>query len=1154
MDFVHLHNHSEYSLLDGACRVTSMIEQAKSYGMDSIAITDHGVMYGVIKFYKEALKQGVKPILGCEVYSAQRSRFDRDKQDFDLGHLVLLAENNEGWQNLLKIVSIGYTEGFYYKPRIDMEVLRRHSKGIIALSACLAGFIARSMSENNYQRAKEYALEYVDIFGKDNFFIELQDHNLPEQRAINGKLIALAKEQDIGLVVTNDVHYLNRASAQTHDVLICIQTGKTIDDTDRLRFDTEEFYLKSPEEMAMLFPQVPEAMENTVKIAKRCNVELEFGKIHLPSFKVPGRDAYEYMRTLCYEGLNKRYSELTDEIKDRAEYELKVIRDMGYVDYYLIVWDFIRHAREIGIMVGPGRGSGAGSIVAYALRITDMDPIKYNLLFERFLNPERISMPDFDVDFCPERRQEVIDYVVEKYGKENVSQIITFGTMGAKQAVRDVARVLNLPYADADRLSKLIPFELKMTIDRALEVSTELKALYDNNEITKRIIDIARDIEGMPRHASTHAAGVIICSDPVVSYSPLARNGEVIITQFDMDIVQELGLVKMDFLGLRNLTVIRYALDMIRETLGEEIDLSTIDYSVKKVYDIIAAGYTDGVFQLESSGMKQFMKELKPDSFEDIIAGISLFRPGPMDQIPLYIKNKNNPSGVTYKHPLLKNILEVTYGCMVYQEQVMQIVRDLAGYSLGRADLVRRAMSKKKSDVMKKERFNFIHGITDEDGNVLVEGAIRRGVDEKTANTLFDEIMDFANYAFNKSHAAAYAVVAYQTAYLKALYPAQFMAALLSSVLSDSGKISQYIIECARLNIKLLPPDINQSQSGFAVQNSSIRFGLVAVKNVGQGIITRVVEEREQNGPYTSLRDFCTRQADGDLNKRTIESLIKSGAFDCMGKKRSQLIAVYDTILDDVAQIKKQNISGQLSLFGETHEHLNDDRYPSIAEYSLKELLAMEKDIMGIYLSGHPLDEYKERMETVATANTADIYTVAAGEAGAPPHITDGAFVTVAGVIIKRRDKSTKNNSIMSFINVEDLYGTIEVIVFPKVLQLYNDEIKEDNVVIIRGKLDIKEEQEPKILAEEIQGLKNLSDLPDIQEKKLYIKLKTGKDFLWDNVIEILTDHSGATPVYVFFEETQNIIMTEKDKCVSISDGLIGKLEGLLGSDCVKIK
>ena len=1160
MGFVHLHVHTQYSLLDGACRIPDLIKKTKDMGMDSIAITDHGSMYGAIEFYKEAVKQGVKPIIGCEVYTAAGSRHDKSKEtNGSQGHLLLLAENMTGYRNIMNMVSIGYIEGFYYKPRIDLEVLEKYKDGVIAFSACLAGDIPRALLDGRFEQAVELAKKYLNIFGEGNFYLELQDHGIREQKELNKRLINLSKQTGIPLVATNDVHYINKEDAESQDVLLCIQTGKTIDEEDRMRFETPEFYLKSPDDMKALFSYIPEAVENTLKIAQRCNVEIEFGKLHLPSFDVPGDiDHFDYLKKLCFEGLEKRYGINASQNKERLEYELNTIKNMGFVDYFLIVWDFIRYARENNIMVGPGRGSAAGSLTAYCLGITNIDPIKYNLIFERFLNPERISMPDIDIDFCYERRQEVIDYVINKYGEDKVAQIITFGTMAARAAVRDVGRALNIPYADVDTVAKLIPFELGMTIDRALEVNTELRNAYENDGVVKKLIDMAKSLEGLPRHASTHAAGVVISKEPISTYVPLQKNDEIVTTQFPMGTLEELGLLKMDFLGLRTLTVIRDAVEMIRRYKGIEVDINNIDFEDKKPLELLCSGDTEGVFQLESAGMKQFIKELCPERFEDIIAVISLYRPGPMDQIPKYIKNKNNPDSVVYKHPLLEKILDVTYGCIVYQEQVMQIVRELGGYSLGRADLVRRAMSKKKYDVMEQEKTNFIYGITDGNGKIIVPGAIRNGVDENTAKDIFNEMIDFAKYAFNKSHAAAYAVIAYQTAWLKYYYPTEFMAALLTSVLDNTSKVAQYIQECRRMNIELLPPDVNESYDGFTVSNNCIRFGLVAVKNVGRAFIKNLIKERDENGKFKSFRDFYERMSSKDLNKRAIESLVKSGAFDCFGIYRSKLLAYYDIIINAVDDEKKRNIEGQISLFNigqeDKKDEIDEDIMPDIQEFSIREILTMEKETMGIYLSGHPLDQYKELIDRNADVTTMDLLSFADETVSDLKNVSgrkllsDGSVVSLGGMIVNKKLKTTKNNSMMAFITLEDLYGTIEVIVFPKVLERYSRIFAEDNIVIIKGRVSIREEEEPKLICEEARTITAAE-----KGEKLYIKIEKEGNGVLRKIKPVLKFFSGSVPVYVLYEDTGRLTVAPVELWVTVSDILINELKEIAGSENVKI-
>lgn len=1155
-EFVHLHTHTKFSLLDGACRIDELLDTAASLGMKSMAITDHGNMYGVVEFYKEAKKRGIKPILGCEAYTAPRSRFDMNgRRDAEPGHLVLLAENDAGWHNLIKIISAGFVDGFYYKPRIDMEILRMYSEGIICLSACLAGDIPRSLLDDNNEKAEEYIKQFIDIFGRENFFIELQDHNIPDQKRVNAKLIPLAEKYGLGMVVTNDIHYIKKDDASVQDVLLCIQTNKKVTDENRMKFASDEFYVKSPEEMASLFPDMPQLLENTVKIAERCNVELEFGKFHLPQYPLPeGTDSYEFLEKLCIDGIKKRYPENFEDLMPRMQYELETIYSMGYVDYFLIVWDFIKYAKDNNIMVGPGRGSAAGSIVSYVLKITDIDPIKYNLIFERFLNPARISMPDIDIDFCIERRGEVINYVNEKYGHENVAQIVTFGTLKAKQAVRDCARAMDIPYAYANKIAKLIPNDLKMTITKALKESRELAQLYESDEQIKSVIDVARALEGITRHASTHAAGVVICSRPVTDYVPLSRNGEIITTQFDMETVQDMGLLKMDFLGLRNLTIIRDALDMIKRDFGRELELDKIDYSAKPVYDMISSGFTDGVFQLESRGMRNFMIELKPENLEDIIAGISLFRPGPMDQIPVYVKNKNNPDRVTYKHPLLKPILDVTYGCMVYQEQVMEIVRQLGGYSLGRADLVRRAMSKKKFDVMEKERQYFIYGLTDDKGNIEIEGALRRGLDEQTANEIFDEMIDFANYAFNKSHAAAYAIVAYQTAYLKVFYPVQYMAALLTSVLSSTDKVYQYKTEANRLNIKLLPPDINKSSDGFTADGENIRFGLSAIKNVGHNVVSAIISERTANGNFTSFADFVSRMYSRELNKRTIESFIKTGVFDSLGINRRRLLNGYEAVLDGLADEKKSVMEGQISLFGDDTPKISSDEFPDAPEFSVKERLKMEKEMTGIYISGHPLDHYSDLLKRLSYVTTADILPSDSEEDSVSYEtaVNDGDNVTMVGIVSDIVENRTKSGGIMAFIILEDLYSTIETVAFSRLYERTKPFLEKETAVLVRGRIDINETQ-TKLIAEDIMLLDTVNPQQETKsaEGTLFIKFKLGKYFLLDMIMDILVQYRGSNPVCIYNEETNRKFISGKEYYVANSPELFDKISEILGNSNV---
>lgn len=1082
-DFVHLHIHSEFSLLDGANRIKDLPVRAKELGMKAMAITDHGVMYGVIDFYKACKKEGIKPIIGCEVYVASRTRFDKEAQDKKYYHLILLAKNNKGYQNLSKLVSLGFTEGYYYKPRIDLEILEKYHEGIICLSGCLAGAVSQAILNGNIEEAENVAKWHHNVFGED-YYLEIQNNGVKEQVMVNQKIIQIARRLNIPIVATNDAHYLKKEDAYNHEVLLCIQTGKRITDEDRMRFETDELYVKSPEEMSEYFKNFPDAIENTVKIAEKCNVEFEFGHTILPNYDVPEEYAthYDYFKKLCDDGIKKRYGENpSQEILDRAAYELKIISQMGYVDYYLIVWDYINYAKSVGIPVGPGRGSGAGSILAYAIGITDIDPMKYNLLFERFLNPERISMPDFDVDFCYERRGKVIDYVERKYGKDHVSQIITFGTMSARMVIRDVGRALDMPYAECDKLAKMIPNELHITIKKAMEQNKELRDLYESDDEIHKMLDIAMALEGMPRQASTHACGIVITKEPVDTYVPLyVRDGQIS-TQFIMTTLEELGLLKMDFLGLRTLTVIQDAIDLVKENRGIDVEFDK-DMNDPKVYKLWQNGESIGIFQFESQGMTNFMKELKPDCLEDIIAGVSLYRPGPMDQIPRYISNKKNPDNAEYTHPSLIPILNVTYGCMVYQEQVMQIVRDLAGYSLGRADLVRRAMGKKKLDVMAKEREYFIHGQADENGNVVIKGCIRNGIDEASANKIFDEMAEFAKYAFNKSHAAAYAVVSYRTAYLKAYYPEEFMAATLNSFLGNLDKIPMYIDECKRLNIDILKPDINKSFTKFTVDNGKIRFGLGSVKNVGIAAVNAIVKEREENGNYESFTDFCERMKNEAVNKKCIESLIRAGAFDQFEQTRATLLASFESILDTIQDTSRKSFAGQVTMFdlAAPEDNVNELKYSfnEQKEFSEKDLLSMEKEMLGIYISGHPLEKLREQIERETNVNSMKLNELAnlqstvldEGEFIARKNeYKDGQFVKYAGIITNVKKKYTKNNTIMAFVTVEDLYGTVEIIVFENCYQEASKYLVEESIVMVEGRLSIREDDEPKIVARTIK-------------------------------------------------------------------------------------
>jgi len=1149
LQFTHLHVHTQYSLLDSSSKIRELILRTKELGMDSIAITDHGVMYGIIDFYKTAKENGIKPILGCEVYVSSGSRFNKESSpDNFYYHLVLLAENEEGYKNLIKLVSYGFIEGFYYKPRIDIELLKRYHKGIIALSACLSGPISKNLLNHSYEKAKEFAVMYNNIFGDGNFYIEIQDHGMEVQKRINQQLIKMSGETGIPLVCTNDSHYIMREDAQAHDILLCIQTNKTINDENRMRYEGSEFYLKSPEEMHSLFYYVKEALENTNKIAQRCNVDFEFNKYKLPVFTVPeNKTAFEYLKELCYSGLKLRYKDITPNIEHRLNYELDVINQMGFVDYFLIVWDFIKYAKDNDIIVGPGRGSAAGSIVSYVLQITDIDPIQYNLIFERFLNPERISMPDIDIDFCYERRQEVIDYVIKKYGADHVSQIITFGTMAARNAIRDVGRVLAMPYNEVDKIAKMIPIDpkIKITISKSLEMNYQLKREYDSDENIKYLIDMSMKLEGLPRHASTHAAGVVICDKPVIEYVPLNSNDGVITTQFTMTTIEELGLLKMDFLGLRTLTVIQNAFKEMSRNRKNNINIS---YNDSKVFELISSGNTEGIFQLESSGMKQFIKELKPQNIEDIIAGIALYRPGPMEFIPQYIKVKNNPESIKYLHPLLEPILKPTYGCIIYQEQVMQIVRELAGYSLGRSDMVRRAMSKKKTDVMIQERKNFIYGC---DG---VPGCIENGISEKIANKIFDDMVDFAKYAFNRSHAAAYAVVAYQTAWLKTYYPVEFMAALMTSVMDNTEKIAEYIETCKKMNIDVLPPDVNKGYSGFSVLNGKILFGLSAIKNVGKGNIEALVNEREKNHEYSSLSQFLER-LNGKFNTRCIESLIKAGAFDSLGGFRSQYMEVYKDIYTSISNNKKKNIEGQISLFSILKKDKNfeadKDDLPDIPEYETNKKLSFEKEVLGIYVSDHPLSKYKETLDKFTSATSLDFNSQEVNEFGVVQHkIFDRQPVAIGGIISSVSIKYTKNNKTMAFITLEDLHGTIEVVIFPNVYSTFSSVLIEDEIVIVNGNASISEEQPPKVICQKITSYNQLNKL----NRTLWLKIPKNSNLSIKNLIDVLSENKGKTPVKVFDEATNQRLYINSNNWVNVNNEFILKLKNILGEKCVVLK
>lgn len=1155
MAFTHLHVHTEYSLLDGSNKIKEYVKRVKELGMNSAAITDHGVMYGVIDFYKACKADGINPILGCEIYVAPNSRFDKELTGGEdrYYHLVLLAENNTGYDNLMRIVSRGFTEGYYYKPRVDMEILNQFHEGIIALSACLAGEVQRYIQKGLVDEAKKTALKYRDCFGENNFFLELQDHGLPEQKMVNTTLLQMSRELNIPLVVTNDVHYTYADDVKPHDILLCIQTGKKLADEDRMRYVGGQYYVKSEEEMKGLFPYAWEAVENTQRIADRCHVELEFGVTKLPHFEVPqGYDPWTYLNKLCYDGLKERYGDENapagdsgQTLKERLDYELNVIKSMGYVDYFLIVWDFINYAKQNEIMVGPGRGSAAGSIVSYALKITNIDPIKYNLLFERFLNPERISMPDIDIDFCYERRQEVIDYVSRKYGAEKVVQIVTFGTLAAKGVIRDVGRVMDLPYAYVDSLAKMIPNELNITIDRALQINPELRKMYETDEQVKELINMSKRLEGLPRHTSMHAAGVVICSKPAEELVPLSRGADgSITTQFTMTTIEELGLLKMDFLGLRTLTVIQDAVKLVEKGKGIHIDIDEIDYDDKKVLASIGTGKTDGMFQLESGGMKSFMKELKPENLEDIIAGISLYRPGPMDFIPKYIKGKSSIGPVSYACPQLEPILAPTYGCIVYQEQVMQIVRDLGGYTLGRSDLVRRAMSKKKQAVMEKERDNFIYGNKEEG----VPGCLANGIPVQVASQIYDDMMDFAKYAFNKSHAACYAVVAYQTAYLKYYYPVEFMAALMTSVIDNSNKVAEYIMTCRSMGITILPPDINQGESGFSVSDKSIRYALTAIKSVGRPVIESVVEERRLRGPYTNLKDFITRMSDKEVNKKAVENFIKAGAFDSLPGTRKQFMTAYVQIMERINHDKKNNMAGQISLFDIVSEEEKKDyevKLPEVGEYSKEMQLAFEKEVLGIYISGHPLEEWEELWKKGITNTTADfVLNEETGECA----LKDNALAVIGGLIADKKIKYTKNDKIMAFLQVEDLLGTVEVIVFPRDYEKNNARLVEDNKVFIRGRVSSEEERDGKLICERITGF---DEIP----KKLWIKFSNMTDYEKnaEELFNLLADSDGKDGVVIYIEADRAMKKLPPNKNVCADEELLARLSGKFGKDNIKI-
>lgn len=1149
MSFVHLHVHTEYSLLDGSNKIQEYVSRVRELGMTAAAITDHGAMYGVIEFYKAATAAGIRPILGCEVYVAPNSRFDREHVSGEdrYYHLVLLAETNEGYGNLIKIVSKGFLDGYYYRPRVDMEVLRRYHKGIIATSACVAGEVSRELLRGDYEKAKAAALKYEECFGTGNFFLELQDHGLPQQKTVNPQLLRLSEETGIELIVTNDVHYTNAEDAEAHDILLCIQTGKKLQDEDRMRYDGGQYFVKSEEEMQALFPYAKQALENTQKIADRCHVEIEFGKTKLPKYDVPdGYTAWEYLNRLCFDGLAQRYpKQQAQELKSRLEYELDVIKTMGYVDYFLIVWDYIHFAKEHGISVGPGRGSAAGSLVAYTTGITNIDPIKYSLIFERFLNPERVSMPDIDVDFCYERRQEVIDYVVKKYGKECVTQIVTFGTLAARGVIRDVGRVMDMPYSFVDSISKNVPSELNITIQKALDMNPDLRKIYEEDEGVKKLIDMSKRLEGLPRHTSTHAAGVVISQKPMDEYVPLSRGVDgMVTTQFTMTTLEELGLLKMDFLGLRTLTVIDSAVRLAEKDTGIKIDIDHIDYNDQKVLDSLGTGRTDGVFQLESSGMKNFVKELKPHSLEDIIAGIALYRPGPMDFIPAYVRGKNMHGQIQYDCPQLEPILAPTYGCIVYQEQVMQIVRDLAGYTWGRSDIVRRAMSKKKGRVMEEERKNFVYG-NEEQG---VKGCIANGISEKAANRIFDEMIDFAKYAFNKSHAAAYAVISYQTAYLKYYYPVEFMAAIMTSVMNNINKVSEYIQTSRNMGMEILPPDINEGEGGFSVSGKNIRYGMSAIKSVGHPVIEALIEERKKNGPFKNLEDFITRLSDREMNKRAVENLIKAGAMDTLAGNRRQKMMVYQQIMESISHEKKTSMSGQISLFDLVPEEDKKDyeiRMPDAAEFDKETLLAFEKEVLGVYISGHPLEEYEDKWKKNITAKTTDF--LLDDETGTAK-VQDGQKVTVGGMLVHRTVKYTKNNKTMAFLTLEDLVGTLEIIVFPRDYEKYRSYFEDEARIFAEGRVTIEEEKNGKLILERVYSF-------DETPKELWLQFPDMESYQSQEprVLEELRASDGQDDVVVYIADRRVMKRLGPQWRVAAAGPLVQSLRDVFGQNNVKV-
>ena len=1173
-EFVHLHLHTEYSLLDGACRIQPLMEHLKKIGQKAVAITDHGVMYGAVDFYKAAKKAGIKPIIGSELYVAARTRFDRVYElDAAAYHLVLLCKNEIGYKNLIKLCSAGFTEGFYIKPRIDFDLLKQHSEGLVCLSACLAGEVQQFLLNDNYQGAKECALKYDAVFGRGNYYLELQDHGIEDQKKVNVGLIKLSRETGIPLVATNDAHYIDRSDYQMHDVLLCIQTGKTLEDEDRMRFTGKEFYVKSGDEMEQLFPYAIEALENTVHIAEMCNMDFVFGHYHLPAFQLPEgeTDAFSYLEKLCWQGFEQRYPHGSEAYRERLQYELGMIQRMGFVEYFLIVGDFISFARSRGIPVGPGRGSGAGSMAAYCMRITDVDPMRYSLFFERFINPERVSMPDFDIDFCPNRRQEVIEYVNHKYGEDHVAQIVTFGTMAARAVVRDVGRVMNMPYVEVDLIAKLIPQELKMTLDKALTASPELKRYYDDDPRVKALLDMSRQIEGMPRNCSTHAAGVIIASAPVDEFVPLSKGDQGVVTQYVMTTLEELGLLKMDFLGLRNLTIIDDAVKMIHQA-GKPLDWEHLDYDDQGVFEMLCKGHTAGVFQMESSGMTDVAIRMKPHSVEDLTAIVALFRPGPMQSIPTYIQRKHNPQEITYAHPLLKDILSVTYGCIVYQEQVMEIFRVLAGYSLGRADVVRRAMSKKKFDVLEGERANFVYGNEKEN----IPGCAANGVPADVANHIFDEMLDFANYAFNKAHAVCYAVLAYQTAYLKYHYPQEYMAALLTSVLGQTAKVSEYIAQCKDLGITVLPPDVNESRADFTVAGDNIRFGIGAVKNVGVGLIEHLVKEREENGKFQSFEDFCQRMSDYDLNKRMLENLIKCGAFDSLGHRRSQLMAVYVGILDAASSDKKKNLEGQIDLFADFRDEMPvRTTMPNIPEYPVRELLSMERETCGLYLSGHPMEDLAPLAQK---AKATPIGKIHLGQEDGNAEVQDGDYVTIAGMVSSVKMKLTKKQTNMAYITIEDLSGSLEIMAFEKVLVTGGSYFQVDQPVLVYGRVSAREDEAPKIICDMVAPL-NEQWAVSFQEqinrrgyagrkqqenfqfreqeqrpilRRLCIKLTSRSLPETQQVARMIMEFPGKDALYMRFEDTGEQIL--RASAVSVNNELVDRLEKMLGCDRVVVQ